>query len=137
MSQQLLELNDQNKEILQSFRDNAESRYQTGLVTQQDVLQADVELARLEQRRIELQRMERVASGRINVLRRRNPADRLPRPSKPADQSVSLPDEYHLLAFAVSQRPEVPAAAARIREEQARLALACKQYYPDAEVFGR
>lgn len=137
VSQRLLELTSQNTEILLSFRDNAESRYQTGLVTQQDVLQADVELANLEQRRIELQRMEKVASGRINVLLRRSPADPLPRPSRPADRSMSLPDEHLLLDVAVSQRPEVSAAAARILEEQARLALACKQYYPDAELFGR
>ena len=137
VSRRLLELNDQNSEILQSFRANAESRYQTGLVTQQDVLQADLDLANLEQRRIELQRMEKVASGRINVLLRRSPADPLPRPAEPADRNVSLPDEHLLLAVAVSQRPEVSAAAARIREEQAGLAIACKQYYPDAEVFGR
>lgn len=137
VARRLLELNDQNTEILQSFRDNAESRYQTGLVTQQDVLQADVELANLDQRRIELQRMEKVAAGRINVLLRRSPTNPLPKPAESISGAVSLPDEQLLLAVAVSQRPEVSAAAARIREEQARLAIACKQYYPDTEIFGR
>lgn len=54
-ARQQLELNEQNAVILESFRANAEVRYQNGLVTQQDTLQADVELANLEQRHIELQ----------------------------------------------------------------------------------
>ncbi len=136
-ARQQLELNELNAVILKSFRDNAETRYQNGLVTQQDILQADVELANLEQKHIELERMEKVAAGRINVLIRHNPTDPVLPPVGSIDRSATLPDEQFLLAFAVQQRPEVSAAAARIQEEQARLALACKQYYPDMEVFGR
>ena len=136
-ARQQLELNELNAVILESFRDNAEIRYQNGLVTQQDILQADVELANLEQRHIELQRIEKVAAGRINVLIRHSPTDPVPPPVGSIDRNATLPDAQFLLALAVQQRPEVSAAAARIQEEQARLALACKQYYPDLEVFGR
>ncbi|MDA1231606.1 MAG: TolC family protein, partial [Planctomycetota bacterium] len=38
----LLNLNDENREILESFRDSAVIRYENALVTQQDVLQADI-----------------------------------------------------------------------------------------------
>lgn len=132
-----LDLNEQNAAILKAFRDNAVTRYETGLVTQQDVLQADIELANLEQRRIELERMDRVASGRINVLLRRKPTDPLPPPPKSLVRAIELPNQDLLLALAVEQRPDVSAAAARSQAEQAKVALACKQYYPDAEFFGR
>lgn len=132
-----LDLNDQNNVILKAFRDNAVTRYETGLVTQQDVLQADIELANLEQRRIELERMDRVASGRINVLLRRKPTDPLPPPPKSLVRAIELPNQDLLLTLAVEQRPDVSAAAARSQAEQAKFALAYKQYYPDAELFGR
>ena len=133
----LLKLNDENREILESFRDNAVTRYENSLVTQQDVLQADIELANLEQRRIGIERMERTAIGRINVLLRRNPLSSLPQMPETIVRAIDLPEEQFVLSTAVSQRPEISAVAARVREEHSRLALACKQYYPDAEVFGR
>lgn len=132
-----LELNAQNNDILKAFRENALARYQGNLVTQQDVLQADVELANLEQRRIELERMDRVASGRINVLLRRKPTDALPPPPKSLVRDIDLPNIDGLLALAIGQRPDIAAAAARTQAEQAKVALACKQYYPDTEFFGR
>ena len=137
VSARLLSLNDENKVILESFRDNAESRYENALVTQQDIFQADIELANLEKRRIEIEIMEKTAAGRINVLLRRNPMAALPNAQQSIIPSIDLPDESALLADAVTRRPEISAAAARIREEQSRLELACKQYYPDTEVFGR
>lgn len=132
-----LDLNEQNNVILKAFRDNAVTRYETGLVTQQDVLQADIELANLEQRRIELERMDRVASGRINVLLRRKPTDPLAPPPKSLVRAIELPNQDLLLTLAVEQRPDVSAAAARSQAEQAKFALAYKQYYPDTELFGR
>lgn len=132
-----LELNEQNNDILKAFRENAVTRYEGNLVSQQDVLQADVELANLEQRHIELERMDRVASGRINVLLRRKPTDPLPPPPKSLVRAIDLPNEDGLLTLAIQQRPDVAAAAARTQAEHAKVALACKQYYPDAELFGR
>ena len=132
-----LELNEQNNDILKAFRENAVTRYEGNLVSQQDVLQADVELANLEQRHIELERMDRVAAGRINVLLRRKPTDSLPPPPKSLVRAIELPNEDGLLALAIQQRPDIAAAAARTQAEQAKVALACKQYYPDAELFGR
>lgn len=137
VTRQQLELNEQNNDILKAFRENAVSRYEGNLVTQQDVLQADVELANLEQRRIELERMDRVASGRINVLLRRKPTEALPPPPKSLVRDIDLPNIDGLLSLAIQQRPDISAAAARTQAEQAKVALACKQYYPDAEVFGR
>lgn len=132
-----IDLNAQSELILKSSRDIARTRYETGLVTQQDVLQADVELANLEQRRIELARMEKVAAGRINVLLRRRPDAALAPPPKSLVREASLPAEDLLMTLVVGQRPEIAAAAARVQAEEAKLALTCKNYYPDGEFFGR
>lgn len=137
LSRGQLDLNRQNILVLESFRRSAVSRYETGLVTQQDVLQADVELANLEQRQIELIRMNRVAAGRINILLRRPPLVPLPPPLEDIGETVQPLDLDMLLAVAVEQRTDVSSTAARVQTEHAKLALAYKQYYPDAEVFGR
>src|SRR5207248_409297 len=41
-----LEVNDESLDLLRKFKQNAETRYKTGLVPQQDILQADVEIGR-------------------------------------------------------------------------------------------
>jgi outer membrane protein TolC len=38
---------------------------------------------------------------------------------------------------AEGQRPDLAALAAKVRAEQAAVTLACKDYYPDVDVFGR
>ncbi len=134
---QQIDLNDENAMILKSYRDNALSRYETGLVTQQDVLQADVEIANLEQRRIELERMEKVAAGRINVLLRRRPTESLPPPPKSLFHQTPLLDQETLLSLSIEERPEIAAAMARVQAEESKLALTYKNYYPDGEFFGR
>ena len=137
IAQRQLRLNEQNVAVLRSFRDSAQRRYETGLVTEQDVLQADFELANLEQRGIELERMDKVAAGRINVLLRRSPTATLPPPEESPESEMPLPDEELLLTRAVERRPDIASAAARVQAQQSKLSLACKEYYPDVEVFGR
>ncbi len=77
-----LDLNRQNLELTQEFRDTAQAKYENNQVTQQDVLQADVESATTERRLLELNRMYRIAAARINTLLRRNPDEFLPAPPR-------------------------------------------------------
>ena len=131
------DLVEKNGGVMRELRDTAQSKYENNQVTQQDVLQADVELATTERRQIEIQRMRRVAIARINTLLRRDPGDSLP----PAPRSLSiegaLPDVAQLQQTAIVQRPDLAALAARVRAEESALNLAFRQYYPDAEFFGR
>jgi outer membrane protein, heavy metal efflux system len=105
--------------------------------TEQDVLQADVELAGLERRRTELARDESVAKARINTLLHQAPDCALP----PPPAAVAVPDTLPLVGdlqqAAVNSRPDLFTAAARIRAEQAGLALACKEYCPDPELVAK
>src|SRR6185436_10789985 len=67
----LRELNQQNTQAMQGFRETARNLYTKSRGEQQDILQADVELADLARRQLELERMLAVATARINTLLRR------------------------------------------------------------------
>ncbi len=107
------------------FREIAWNKYQVNQTTQQDVLQADVELATLESRRTELTRDEQVAIARINTLLHRAADHPLPPPPDKAPLPDSLPTAEALQQAAAESRPDLFALQARIRAEQANVALAC------------
>jgi cobalt-zinc-cadmium efflux system outer membrane protein len=132
-----LELNHQNVDVMQRFRSTAQAKYRANQVTQQDELQAEVELAELERQQVELERMDKVAAARINTLLRTDPASPLPPPPQRLAQPTAEPDVQVLEQAAERQRPDLAALAARLRAEEASLELACKDYHPDVEVFGR
>ncbi len=132
-----LELNGQNVGVIRQLRKTAQTRYEANQVTQQDMLQAELELAALERRGIELDRVEKVARARINTLLRKAPLSELPPPPQQLDSPADSFDVSALQQLALNRRPDLAALSARIRAEQAAVALACKDYYPDTEVFGR
>lgn len=132
-----LEINRNNLELTRDFRETAQKKYENNQVTQQDVLQADVEYASTERRLLELDRMMRIAVARINTLLQRTPEQRLPAPPNSLSDSLSLPPVNLLRQLAVSQRPDLAALRARVASEQAAVALAEKQFYPDMELYGR
>ncbi len=131
------ELIAQNAEVMQDFRQAAQGKYENNQVTQQDVLQADVELTDTERRQIEIERMQRVARARLNTLLRRAPNSPLPPPPRTLTITAEPPAVGNLQQMATVQRPDLAALAARVRAEEAAVNLAMKQYYPDAEFFGR
>jgi outer membrane protein TolC len=81
--------------------------------------------------------MKRVATSRINTLLRRPPLDPLPPPPRSLAYDEPLPDMAELQQTAALQRPDLAALAARVRAAEWSVTLAMKQYYPDAEFFGR
>ena len=101
------------------------------------ILQADVELAQLEQRKIELDQEREIAIARINTLLHRRPDHPLPPPPQALAQVADVPTASALRTFAVDQRPELQALAARIQAEQTAVELACKEFLPDFEFMGR
>jgi len=131
------ELNAENSRVMREFQETAKTKYQANQVTQQDVLQADVELADLDRRQIELERMHRVAVARINTLLRRRPNADLPPPPRQLAGAQTLPQVEALEQVALEHRPDLAALQSRVQAEATNVQLACKQYYPDVEVFGR
>jgi len=132
-----LELNAASREALSQFRETAKAKFEASQVTQQDVLQADVELALLKSRRIELVQNHKIAVARINTLLHREPQLPLPPPPRQLAVDGELPDVDSLRQAALEQRPDLQAQASRIQAEQASVALACKEFYPDMEWMGR
>jgi outer membrane protein TolC len=70
-------------------------------------------------------------------LLRQEPYSELPPPPKQLSLPVADFDVQALQELAVNQRPDLAALSARVRAQQAAVTLACKNYFPDAEVFGR
>jgi outer membrane protein, heavy metal efflux system len=132
-----LEINHDNLQLTREFRDTAQSKYENNQVTQQDVLQADVEFATTRRRLLELSRMKRIAIARLNTLLRRNPDRPIPSPPSVLSNDLQLPSVESLRQLAVTQRPDLAALGARVQAEQAAVTLAQKQFYPDAEFYGK
>jgi outer membrane protein TolC len=130
-----LEVNAEGLRLLRDFRKDAQSRYQTGLVPEQDVLQADVEIGKEEDRRLELEQMRHVAVARINTLMHLPPDSPLPPPPKQLNVTDELPGAQSLRAAALARRPDLQAVADRMAAEEAALGLAHKEFYPDFEPF--
>ncbi|MBX9624882.1 MAG: TolC family protein [Gemmataceae bacterium] len=129
------EVNEEGLRLLNEFRRNAETRYQTGQVPQQDVLQADVEVGRQRESRLGLERARTVAVARLNTLMSLPPESPLPPPAKELKDPSPLPSVPELRATALSRRPDLEALKARLAADQAALALAQREYYPDLEAM--
>jgi cobalt-zinc-cadmium efflux system outer membrane protein len=86
---------------------------------------------------LELERMQRIAVARVNALLRRHPEEWLPPPPASLRESFTLPPPDFLRQLALSRRPDLAALRARVQSQQAAVALAEKQFYPDTEVYGR
>ena len=132
-----LELTEANVKSLEDFQTTARRQYEANLVMQQDLLQAEVELAEAERRRIELTRMHRTSIARLNTLVHRPP--NCPVPPPPASLSidgVTAPAEL-LRQVALNQRPDLAAMRSKLQADNASLALAYKEFYPDFEIMGR
>jgi len=130
-----LEVNAESLRLLCDFRSNASKRFETGLVPQQDVLQADVEIGRQQERARTLERMHRVTIARINTLLDLPPDSSLSPPPRELAAETLLPDAASLRAVALARRPDLQALTNRIAAEQAALDLARKEYCPDFEPF--
>ena len=127
-------VNEESLRLLGEFKQSAESRYKTGLVPQQDILQAEVEIGRQQERAVTLERMRKVAVARINTLRSLPPDEALASPPKTLKVTPGLPSAAILRSLAVSQRPDLKALQDRITVEENSLKLALREYYPDVEV---
>jgi outer membrane protein, heavy metal efflux system len=130
-----LEVNDESLDLLKKFKQNAETRYKTGLVPQQDMLQAEVEIGRETERRLHVEQIRKVAIARINTLMHLAPDEPLPPLPRRVQLPPSVPDAASLRDVARARRPDLLALSERIRAEEASLGLAHKDFYPDVEIM--
>ncbi len=125
-----ININEENKELLQRFVKIAEVKYSTGRATQQDVLKAQVELSKIVNELITLEQLKKTAIARINTLLNRHP-----------DAPLGAPEEVNITELTVSLKelygkakeisPDLSLMKYRIERDKAAYKLARKQYYPD------
>jgi outer membrane protein TolC len=121
--------------ILDRFVRIAQTRYEAGGVTQSDVLRAELERSTIRAERAVLLREVETAASALNVLLDRPPEAPighlaplvLPRPGAPAAD---------LYEQALEHRPELEAAAQRVRAADSMLSRARQEWIPDLTVGG-
>lgn len=128
-----LEILRKRKDLLQSFEKIAQTRYQVGQGTQQDVLKAQVELAKLIDREALLNQRRWTAEAQINSLLHR-----------PPETPVGIPAEYRkaelthsldeLAELARTNSPALKIQEREIDRRQYSLELARREYFPDFTV---
>jgi outer membrane protein TolC len=134
LAERSIAVNDESLKLLRDFRENAASRYKTGLVPEQDVLQADVEIGREQERRLTLEESRNIAIAHINTLLHLPPDHSLAPPPGKLPSATPVPDVQELRDAAIASRPDLQALTERVQAEEANLALAQKEFYPDFEV---
>ena len=137
LAERMTEVNVTTQKLLTQFREIARNKYSANQATEQDVLQTDVEVANLQSRATELSRDVQVAKARINTLLHRMPDCPLPPPAAKLSVQETLPEATVLQGLAERSRLDLYAASSRARAEEANLALACKEYYPDIAVVAK
>jgi outer membrane protein TolC len=130
-----LAVNEAGLELLTTIRKAVEGRFKAGLADAQEIYQVDVEIGRQRERQLLLDRLRRVAVARLNTLMHLAPD--LPLPPPPKDITIgSVPaDASALRATALARRPDLTVVRNRIAAEEAALALAHREYYPDFDVM--
>jgi len=121
------------KDLMDELEKVAESKYSTGIASQQDVLKAQVEISNLMAKLYTLSEQEVTLKEKINTLLNR-----------PVETPLGLIEEFpltefsyelsQLLALAKQYRPEMEAATINIEKNENIVSLKKKDYFPDFTV---
>ncbi len=128
--QQAISVTEAEQRLLGEIRNIANTRYQTGRTSQQDVLRADLEISNVENELIQLRQQLQSGQARLARLLHIGPQsrvlalDRLPPEEAPRDLDL-------LQRQAVTARPELHAQLAAIQRDRQALELARLDYQPD------
>lgn len=128
--QRAIAVTEAERTLLGQLRQVADTRYQTGQTSQQDVLRADLELSGIANNLIDLRQRQTTERARLARRLRTSPDTQLA-------ALAELPDERlpasldSLRDRAVAARPELHAALEQISRDRQAVALARLDYKPD------
>ena len=128
--QRTIEITQAEQQLLKRLRSVADTRYQTGQTSLQDVLRADLEISAIENSLIDLRQRETAEQARLTRLLH------VP-PDTPLEPLADLPDEQlpadltSLRQRAVSARPQLHAALTQNTRERRAIELARLDSKPD------
>jgi cobalt-zinc-cadmium efflux system outer membrane protein len=128
-----IEINSENKNILDQLSNTATTRYGAGQGTQADALKGQVELARIDNALIMLEQKRVTAQAKLNVLLNRDPKTDfgvpLAEPSIKFDRTL---DDFYRLAR--GNNPELKAYHYAIERGKAAYDLSLNEFLPDVTV---
>jgi outer membrane protein TolC len=128
--QKSIEINHENKFLLEQFAKTAERKYSLGKTMQQDVLKAQVELSKIANELITSEQERQTAVARLNVLINRD----LQKELEIAVEEKNLEIKYNLGEFyrlTLENRPQLKAFRYWLEKAQSNLSLARQGYLPD------
>lgn len=125
-----IDIQNENRQILEQFSQVAVPRYTLDKSTQADVLKAQVELARAENELIVLEQKRVTAEARLNTILNRDPKEEigLPAPEEAIKFTRSLEDFY---IMAKANNPELKAYKYAIERGKAAYDLSLNEFMPD------
>lgn len=128
-----IEVTEASKQILQQFRDIADTQFRAARVGQQDVLRVSTELTKLDADLVSYRQQSDTARAMLNRMINRSPAALLPEPERITLSEVDLSFE-RLLADASATNPQLAETRARIEQFRQRLKLAKLDDWPDLNI---
>ena len=130
-----LDINDEERLLLDHYEKLAESRYQQGAGLQQAALKLQAEITRIQSRLEELRSRRVDAETTLNTLMNRPAETTVPRIKLPAVPAVNV-DYKQLYPVGRRNRPEVLASLLEIERDEKRIELARKDYWPSFSLGG-
>lgn len=121
--------------LLRQLADASAVRYETGRVSQQDVLKAVLEVSKLHDDLVMLDERAQTAQAQLNALLDRAPDAAIGALGVPYERAV-LPASEELQRLALERPPELRSAQLRIEQADAALAVVARDYKPDFFVGG-
>jgi len=121
--------------LVRQLADVSHAKYETGRISQQDVLKAVVELSRLHEEIIGVEERARLAEAELNALLDRPVGAPIGALAEPRAR-VALPALSELEARALDAQPELTAARLAVERAEAALAVEESEYKPDFFVQG-
>jgi len=118
------------KDLVSEMEKIASVKYQTGRVSQQDIIKAQVELSMFANELITLNSEKRIVKAKLNTILNRPPDALLSEPKRIKKDKIELKLE-DLTEKAIKQNPMLRAALYEIEANQAGYKLAKKTYLPD------
>jgi outer membrane protein TolC len=125
-----IQINEEERSLLEHYEGLAETRYATGQGLQQGVIKIQAEITRVIDRLEMLERQRETLSANINTLVDRPPHDAVPDVGRLSLPRVKLTLE-ELYGLGEKNRQELKAAQALIERSEKSIDLAKKNYWPD------
>lgn len=125
-----IEINEENRSLLNQFSNIAKAKYVVGKATQHDALKAQVELSLLSNELITLEQKRETARAKINTLLNRDIRTSIVIPTDLAlSEQVLNPEQIEALALA--NQPELRAMGYGLEKSRRESLLARMEYLPD------